>query len=806
VLWIELKYRLRNLLRVPLFLIVACLSLAGGFGLNAAVCAAFKNVVLKPLPFVEPDRLVTIWESNPSAGILQVSVSLGNFSDLQTAQIFDAISAFLPRASVLTIEDRQEEIQGVAISARLGSITGIRPQLGRDFLPSDFASDAAPVVILSHNLWRNWMQQSADIIGRSVNIDRKSYTVIGVMPPNFSFPYPIIQSPAQVWVPNLLDAARSPRKFHGVYVVGKLATGVSYASATTELQVIAQRLATAFPATNHNWTFRLVPLHELIVQDSRRLLRLLLLSSALILIIVSTNNSIMWLSRYLLEFRQIALRITFGAPPGVLIRSLVLESIILAIMGAILGLAFNRLAGPMLARFCLTKRWITDPAAFSVDGIVLIATFGLSLLVGILSGIVPAWISVRASVHQCMSQTDHSLHVQYKSFRAHKMFAFFEIALATMSLLVAAMLFMDYHTVVVSGFGRRTDQVIAAKISPPATKYAPPQQRLAFHTELLDRVKNLPAVDSAALISGTSLSAGLTLRVSKPGMNDGDRSREEADLYIITPGYFQTVGASIAQGRDFTETDGSDGRPVVIISETLSQKLWQEANPVGKLLMLENSGGVPHTVIGVVYDIDHFGFSRRHVNDLYVPLRQRPWIQMWLLVNSPVRTQSLFLDIQRTSWDLDREISVTSFSTFRQLQESELSAPQARTMLLGALALLALALTVLGVYGVVAYQGTQRAREIVLRIAMGATRTDILLMFLKQSALIATLGIGVGVCAAMGASRLVKSMMLVSGTPSFGIIAFTATLVFVVVLGASFVPAMQSSWRDPAGALKNVGS
>lgn len=800
----ELKYRLRNLLRARLFLIVACLSLAIGFGLTAAVYTAFKNLVLTPLPFNEPDRLMTVWEANPSAGIPQISVSLGNFADLQPAQAFETLTAFFPRASVLTAEDRQEEIQGVAVSDGIGAITGVRPQVGRDFLRSDFASDAPPVVILSHGVWQDWMQQRADMIGRSINIDRQLYTVIGVMPAGFSFPYPIVQSPVQIWVPSRFNAAGAPRKFHGAYVVGKLAADASRASATAELQTIAQRLAEAFPATNRNWSFRIVPLHELIVQDSRRLLILLLSISVLILFIASTNNSIMWLSRHLLEFRHMALRITLGASRGLLIRSLVLESIVLAIIGATLGLALNRLAEPGLARFCMTKGWITDPAAFSMDITVLIATFGLSLFIGALSGIVPAWISVRAAARQTISQVSHSLFGRDKTFRVHGTLACLEVALATMSLLMAATLFMEYRAVLASGFGRRTDQVIAARIKPLDAKYAPPHQRLAFYASLLDHMKNLPAIDSAALISGTSLSAGLPLRVSKPEMSDGDRSREEADLYIVTPGYFQTVGARIAQGRDFTETDGSDGPPVVIISEALSKQIWQEVPPIGRQLMLENSGGVPHTVVGVVHDIDHFSFSRRHVNDLYVPLRQRPWIQMWLLVNSPARGQSLFPDLQRTTWDLDRETLVTSFSTFHQLQEHELSSPQARTTLLGTLALLALALAMLGVYGVIAYQSAQRIKEIALRIAMGATRTDILLMLLKQSALIASVGVIAGLGTAMGANRLVKSMMLVSGTIDVGSIVLTAALIFVMVLGASLLPAARASWRDPVGVLKDA--
>jgi putative ABC transport system permease protein len=800
----ELKYRLRNLLRTPLFLIVACLSLGAGFGLNAAVYAALQNIVLRPLPFAEPDRLMTVWEANPSAGIPQISVSLGNFADLQRARSFDTLTAFFPRSTVLTTEDRQEEIQGVAVSSGIEPITGTHPQFGRDFLSSDFAADAAPVVILSHNLWQNWMQQRRDIVGRSIDIDRQLYTVVGVMPPGFSFPYPVVQSPVQAWFPSRFSSAGAPRKFHGAYVIGKLAAGASSTSAAAELQAIGQRLASSFPATNRNWSFQIVPLHELIVQDSRRLLLLLLLTSMLILVIASTNNSIMWLSRHLLEFRPLALRIALGASRGVLIRSLVLESVVLAAIGAALGLAFNGLGEPVLMQFCMTRGWITDPGTFSMNSSVLIATLGLSLLIGALSGIVPAWISVRTASRQSITQTDHLLFGRDRSFRVHGTLACLEIALATMSLLIAATLLIEYRTALANGFGRRTDQVIAAKIKPPDAKYAPPPQRLAFYAALLERVNGLPGVDSAALISGTSLSAGLTLRVSKPGLTDGDRSREEADLYIVTPGYFETVGARIAQGRDFTENDGSNAQPVVIISEILSRQLWQGNNPIGKQLILENSGGTPHTVIGVVHDIDHFAFSRRHVKDIYVPLRQRPWIQMWLLVNSPARATNLFLDLQRTAWNLDRETSVTSFSTFRQLQEREISAPQARTILLAALTLLALVLTVLGVYGVIAYQGTQRAKEIALRLAMGATRIDVLLMFLKQSMLIAVFGVTIGICAAMGVTHLVKSMMLVSESIGIGTFVLTAMLVFVIVLGASVIPAARASWRDPAKVLKNI--
>jgi len=796
----DIRFAGRRLVRTPIFSCVSGLSLAIGFGLSTTILAVGWNAVVRPLPFPELDRLVTIWEKNERQAIPQSSVSEGNFLDLRDAgHLFSNLIYFTRSLPILKVGEREDEIPAASVSGSLSGITGIRPAMGRGFQPGDFMPQAAPVVLLSDAIWREWFGGRPDVLGGSIRLGGRFVTVIGVMPPGFSFPYPLLADPVKIWAPDKGEPSRI-RKFHGLYVVGKLAPGVTADRARRELAKLSRHLQIAYPATNKDWEFSVVELREQVVHDLRHLLALLLTASLLVLMIASANTSIMWLSRDLKNIRLFAAELSLGASRWQAVRGVLAESAVLALAGAIGGVVLSLAARPLIARFMEVRTMGAGPAALQMNWAVAAVITCLCVLVGILAGLAPALFAVNAAMRDPMGRLHGAHTTGRRSFVFHAAMAAFQTALSITLLLAGAALALDYFHARASDFGRRTDEIAVAKIGPPDAKYRLQPQRVAFYSSLLDRIQAVPSVRDAAVVGGGTLTEGMQLNLSLPGAPAGPMHTEQVNYFIVTPHYFRTIGATILKGRDFTGMDGSEESPVAIINESLSRRLWPDQDAVGRQIAIQNTGTGPHTIIGVVKDIDHFVLTRERPEDVYVPFRQRPWIKTWLLVRSS-KPGGLPGALQHTIRELEPEASVTSFSTFEQLHENQFLRPRLQLQLLSSFSVLSLALALIGICGVVAYQSAQRTRETAIRMALGASRGQIVSLFARQTAVIAGLGVGGGLFSAAVAARWLRSWMIASsGSVSYPALAGVAVLFTIVIAAASAIPIWRNT-RVPAAII-----
>jgi putative ABC transport system permease protein len=799
----ELRYTGRALRRAPGFVAVAALSLGFGFGLNTALFSAMVHVLLTPLPFPSPERLVTVWETNERQAIPQVTLSPANFFDVKdSARSFSELGFFSNFRPALRNRDREEEIPAVFVSSDWNALTGARPALGRGFGPEDFAPAAPRVVLLSDGCWRRWFDGDERIVGRAISLDGQAYTAVGVMPPGFVFPYPLVPDPAEAWIPSIDERAGAARKFHGYYVVGRLQPRVRLEAASRELAAIADRLRRQYPATNKNWSFSLVPLQAQLAHDYRRLLFLLGGASCLVLVVACANVNLMWLARILARRREIAVRLALGASAWRIVRELLTESVAVALLGGLLGVAAGAAGQRAIGRFAALHNFVPSSDAFRVDPAAVAGALLIAMIVGVLSGVLPAMHAVRTAARNPGDRLPRHGPKPSYIFGSRGTLSIVQLSLSTALLIAAGVLLESYWRLLHSDFGRRSADIIVARVRPPNARFRDPVQRIAFYSSLLDRVHGLPAAYSGAAISSLALPEGAQLHFKPEQARQADQADELADFYIATPGYFQTIGAVIVRGRDFSAGDARGRAPVVVINQSLARRYWPAEDAIGKRVVVQNMGQEPYTIVGVIKDVDHFNLARVHQPELYFSFFARPLVQMWLVVNAGANGGELFRALQREAWSLDREAAVTSFSSFERMQEKSLSRPQLQTLLVSCLALLALGLSILGVYGVVSYYSAQHVREIAIRLALGATARQVIGLFLSNTVMIVGVSLACGIAISIALDRLLQSFLFGFGAPPISTIAAVSVLLSAVALAATYIPARRSSRLDPAAVLK----
>ncbi len=793
---------LRSLIKDLSFLAVSCLSLGIGFGLNITIAAAAIHLLLQPLPF-NASRIVTIWESNLHQKLPQVTLSPANFFDFRTGShsVTDLL-CFTHHSPVMQLNGRQEEVSAAFVSSPLSTITNIKPMLGREFGAADFSAAGGRVVILSYTCWKDWFSGASNTLGRLITIDQKPYTVVGIMPPEFTFPYPLVATPVKVWIPSETSPVGATRRFHGYYVLGRLGPHVTLRSAQTEAHSIATRLQRLYPFTNKDWSFSVIPLRKQVIRDSSRLLALLISAAVVLLCIALMNVSIIWLSRQLANIRRLSIQFAVGASRGQVLRGLLIENIAFSFVGALIGVLMSRSAAPALSRIAIHYSLIGNTRVLYPTPILVIAAIAASIVFGVASGIVPALFVVRSALRTPLPGSSQ-LAIQRPGFlTVHEALAALQVFLSVMLLASATFLVQNYRGLLKSEFGRRANRVVVANIRPPVVNYIDPVQRVTFYSSVLERIERLPGVVSCAAVSALSLPEGGQLAVSSSA-NDNNERIKHADLFVITPGYFRTVGARITTGRGISELDRSSAAPIVIINETLRQQMGT-AGGLGKQILIHNLGAAPFTIVGVVADIDHFSLVRRHTPELYVSFYQKPLVQMWLLVNtSKDDPSSVWRELRHTVSGLDMAATVTGLSTFDQMQEQELGVPHLQALLVGGIGFLAFPLTVLGVWGVIAYHSARRTREVAVRLAVGAAFSDVLSLFFKQALIIVATGLVPGVCASFFIARALRSVVSVPVSTSLPAATIVVLISACIITLASCYPALRVTRVNPSVVLKD---
>ena len=805
----EIRHAVRTLLGRPSLLIVAALTLALGIGGNTAVFTVVNAVLLRPLPFDDADRLVSLTERTPNFPV--VSVSWQNYQDWRDrAKSFTAVAAYRPVNFTLTGGGEPERVPGKMVTASLLPMLGVSPALGRAFRTDEDRAGGAPVVLISESLRQRRFGGAPDVVGRSLLVDNVSRAVVGVLPPGFQ-----LVQPADVLVPIGPWAATLPddRGWHpGIFPLARLRPATPIAQARAEMDAIARGLEQQYPETNLKVGAAVTPLQEQMVQNVRPALLLLLGAVGLVLLIACANVANLLLVRTVERRRDIAVRAALGAGRRALVWHVLAESVVLSVVGGALGLllagwgvsALVALAGPGLPR-------ANDIA---IDLPVLLFALALSLLTGLLFGLAPAVHASRLDIREALNEESRGSTASHGSRRLRRGFVVAQVALATTLLIAAGLLLRSFDRLqaVPPGFDPRGLLVADLPLSP--VSYPADEQRLAFVERLLDRVKALPGVEGAGTTTTLPMAGGgATLHFNIYGRPPkGPEDYIMAGYRAVSPGYLESLRVPVLQGRAFDDRDRPGSPRVVVLNETMAMKFFGGQNPVGQRLSVgtepdETSPWMD--VVGVVGDLRQ-SFDADAKAEMYVPYFQGApdpvlgglFRNVSVVVRAGADPLSVAGGLRQAVAEVDRDQPVVKLRTMEQAISTTVAQPRFRAVLVGLFAAIALALAAIGVYGVMAYGVTQRTHEIGVRMALGAAGTDLVRLVLVEALALTAAGLALGLLGGVTFSRLIAGLLFeTSAADPMTFVAVPAVLAAVTLL-AGYIPARRAVRVEPVVALR----
>ncbi len=799
----DVRYGARILRKSPGFTAVAVLTLALGIGANTAVFSIEDAVLLRSLPFSNPGQLVALSETHPS--IPEIGASVADFRDWQTqSHSFEGLAAYNLTSfshAALAVHDEPQEVHGTIISHDLFPLLGITPAMGRNFLSQEDELGSGAVAILSGEIWKTRFAADPRILGTSLILNEKTYTIVGILPEGIRFP-----QDADVWVPlgNLDKDDRSNRFYHPFFVIGRLGPRVSVSEARAEMDGIAARLASTYPQTNHSIGIRVEPLLDKYVGGLRSALLVLWAAVGLVLLIACANVASLLLARATSREAEMTLRYALGASRARLIRQGLTESIVLAAFGGLLGLL---LAWASLRLFSIWLPQMLDAPILqlheiSIDLRALGVTLGVSIFSGILFGIVPA---VRVSWGDTSTVLQSGGHTSPAGCRrlAHRLGVAGEVALAVVVLISAGLLVRSLQQLIATSPGFRVDHLLTMRVSLPSEKYNSRKAVAEFYQPLLPRLRTLPGVEAVGTIDQTPLIPNTSVTRF---LVDGATPVRPGDYPVanyrqVDPGYFQTMGIPLFRGRTLEEKDLERPDPVVVVNRTLAEQYFPGQDPIGRRLLLGVATGKPISlpIVGVVGDVRDLSIDSPATAEMYFP----GFAQIsTLVVRSTVDSSSMAATIRSAVLAVDSSQPVFEVQTAAQLLDDSITRQRFSAHLLGLFSVLALILATGGIYGVASYAVAERTREIGVRMALGARPCDVLWLILRQEMLAAAIGIAVGIVFALVATRLLASLLY--GVAANDPVTFGG--VCLVLGGAAFlacyIPARRAMRVDPMAALR----
>jgi putative ABC transport system permease protein len=792
----DVRYGLRSLRKKPGFTVTAVIALALGIGANTAIFSVINAVLLRSLAYRDPGGIVMVWERSLRGGRSQNSVSPANFLDWKRqSKSFEQIAASWDTRVNLTSGGEPEEIQVQKVSADFFPILGVSPELGRTFVRAEETSGTEPVVILGHDLWQTRFAGNRAIVGQTVAMSGRNCTVIGVMPPGFHF----LNTQIKAWLPLQLDPATDWRK-SGRFLrsVARLKPGVSVQQAQAELDTIGKQLEIAYPDFNKGWGVNLVPMHEQIVGDIRPVLLVLVAAVAFVLLIACANVANLLLSRAASRQKELALRAALGADRLRLIRQMMTESVLLALMGGVLGVLLAYWGIQLLVAFAPDN--IPRLHEITIDPRVLSFTFGVSLLTGLVFGLVPALQSSRPDLNDALKEGARGSSSSSRVVR--NLFVVAEMALALVLLVGAGLMLRSFAQLHQVKTGFDAENVLTMRVQLPAAKYGQPQQRADFFKRAEDRLATLPGVKSVGAISylpltglATSTSFNLATKPLPPSESPGTEVRP------ITPGYFNAMGIPLLKGRAFDERDGANSR-VVIINETLARKFFPGQDPIGQQLIVSWEPEVADEIIGIVGDIKETALEQEPNPAVYWPHPREPYPFMNYVIRSAIDPTTLSAAAAREIHALDPDQPVADVRTLDQVVAKSIARPRFNALLLAIFAGVALVLSSVGIYGVMNYSATQRTQEIGIRMALGAKPGDILRLVVGHGMKLTAAGIAIGVIASLALTRVMTNLLFgVTATDLPTFLGVSALLTAVALL-ANYIPARRATRVSPVVALR----
>jgi putative ABC transport system permease protein len=796
--WRDIRYGLRQLGCNPGFVAIAVLTLALGSGANTAVFSVINAALLKPLPYPQPKRLVLVWESAPFFGLHDSPVAPANYADWKArSRSFEEMGALEDRSYSLTGDGPPEVVEGSLTTASVWRALRIKPKSGRVFGDEEDRPGAAKVAVISEGLWRRRFAADPNIIGRTILLSNEKHTIIGVLAAGTEPPAEYQPSLGEVWTP--LASAYTPKGLadrgrHNWMVVARLRPGVTLGQASAEMQAIGASLAREYPGTNEQVGAFVAPLREHFVSSNRPVLLILLATVAFVLLIACSNLANFLLCRTANRSKEIAVRAALGAGPWQLIRQFFAESFLLCLGGGAGGLFLATTTFGFLAH--LVSGQMPGFKALAVDWRVLAFTLAIAVATAIAFGLVPLLQVRRVDLNYSLKESSRTLAAPSGPRRLQEGLICAEIALALMLLIGGGLLIRTFARLRGVDIGCRSQNILTLRLHTPAELRNPPQIA-AFEGEVIRRVSAIPGVDSAGFTNHIPLAfKGDITGIVAEGREE---NRVQCNSRVAGPGYLRTMGIPLRRGRDIQESD-SPGRPdVMLVNETLARLLWPGQDPIGRRVAFGTDFLVP--VVGVVGDVHQSGLDVPPQPEFYLSaLQGRP--AGALAIHTKVDPASVAGAVRRAIWSVNPDVPITDVATMQEILDEEVSQRRVQTTLLGFFAALALLLSAVGTYGIVAYSVAQRSHEIGVRMALGAERTEVLRLVVGRGFKLTLIGVATGIAGAFGLTRFLSSLLY--GVKPGDPLTFAAVslLLTTVALLASYIPARRATKVDPLVALR----
>ena len=792
----DIRFALRQLGKSPGFTFVALVTLALGIGATTAIFTVVNTVLLRPLEYPHPEQLAVIQETGGD----EKAVAPPNFLDWEkSSTTFAAMSAIRGFSYNLTGGAEAQRIIGARVTSGFFNVYGVTPQLGRTLLPGEDAPGSNLVVVLSYGFWQRQFGGATDVLGRTLQLNGQTYTVVGVMPASFQR-----SGNAEFWTPMAFSPAERAPNYRGAHFLrayGRLKPGVSLEQAQAEMTAIAAQLADKFSDTNKGRGIRLAALHEFIVRDVRQILVVLLGAVSCVLLIACANLANLQLARATVRLREISIRAALGASRARIFRQLITESLCLSLAGGMLGVLVARWG--LDALIALAPDSIPRAKEIGLDGPVLAFTLLVSVTTGLFFGLVPAWQATRLNLVNALKDGGRGQQDGSRG-RLRQSLVIVEVALSLMLLVGAGLLARSFLKLSTVNPGFNPANATAVSVTLPAGKYGEPEQQLAFATQAAEKFGALPGVTAVGLTHSLPLVGGDAYNFSvkdRPAPPVGEEP--STNYFAVTPGYFKAMGIRLLRGRYFAESDGAKSAPVCIINETFARKHFANDDPLGKRLQITNGNTEFREIVGIVADVKDGSLSEAVVEQAYDPFAQSPDNRLNFIIRTDGPASPAFLQMLRPQvFAVDRDQPVSRIKALNNIVAGTVERQRFATTLLGVFSAVALVIAAVGIFGVMAYTVSQRTGEIGIRMALGASRSNVLRMILGQGMVVVLLGIGAGLIACVALTRVMQSMLynLNARDPlTFVLIAIGFT--FVALL-ACLLPALRATKVDPLVALR----
>ncbi len=798
------RFALRVLRKNPAFAAMAILTLALGIGANSAIFSVVNAVLLKPLPYADPDRLAVIWVTEPSGPGSLFPATGPDFHDWQAQNhVFEGISAITFDSATLTGSGEPLRLRGLSVSPNVFQLLGFQPMLGRSFTSEEGPSGHNHVAILSYGLWQSTFGGRKEIVGSRITLGGEDYDVVGVMPADFKFPS-VWGSNPQFWTPMTFDAPkyRMDRGSHWFWVLARMKRGVSLQQAAAEMGTISARLAQQYPRTNTGVTAKVRSLHQQLAGGVSEVLWVLFSAVGFLLLIACVNVANLLVTKTVGRQREIAVRLAVGAGVRRLTRQLLTESVLLFLLGGIAGLALGFVALRALLHAAPTG-YIPAVISVHLDWRVFSLTLLMTFVAGSLAGLLPAWQAARVSAGEMLKESGASVVVSHGLARG--LLTAGEIALALVMLVGAGLATRSLMRLLGVQLGFDPHQVVTGVVNIPESRYPKDPQQVAFFRDLIERVQALPGIVSAAAASELPFEGGSNGAVvieGQPAAKDM-WSSPLVESCEVTPRYFETMRIPLLRGRDVAETDTPDSPMVAVINETMARRFWPGQEAVGKRYKFNDPGAKWISVIGVVGDVREFGLAEPAIPEGYYPESQNTTSRMILVARAAKDPQAQVPAIRKALHSLDKDLPFAGVRTLPEVVSGSSQEKRFVALLLGLFAFLALALASVGIYGVVSYSISQRTREIGIRVAFGAEVRNVLGMVLRESLRLVLAGVAVGLLGAWGLSRYLTSLLYSVRATDMLTYLLAALLMAAIAVAASLIPAQRAASIDPMVALRH---